>query len=338
MRRWGWVFGLAFLVMALLACFGGSSLVWLLTTNGPVDDFRGPPIGFFLSRVFSGLIFVVGVLGFLFLLRTVRLTLRPMNDLMDAAMRVERGDFSARVRVRGPRDVRALITSFNAMTERLQANEQSRRNLLADVTHELRTPLTVIQGNLEGVLDGIYPRDDAHLAPILEETKVMARLIEDLRTLSLAEAGTLQLQRESVDLSALAKDVVTSFRSQADGKTIALVVDASNPVMADVDPQRMREVMSNLISNALRYTDTGAITVRVWRDGANAGFEVRDTGRGIAPDVQPHIFDRFYKGRDSSGTGLGLAIAKQLVQAHGGEINVESVVGAGTRMFVTMPV
>jgi two-component system OmpR family sensor kinase/two-component system sensor histidine kinase BaeS len=338
MRRWGWVFGLGFMAMALLACFGGSALVWLITSNGAGFEGSGPPLGFFFSRVFSGLAFVVGVLGFVFLLRTLRSTLRPLSDLMDAAARVERGDFTARVPVRGPRDVRALIRSFNAMAERLQANEDTRRNLLADVTHELRTPLTIIQGNLEGVLDGVYPRDDAHFAPILEETRVMSRLIEDLRTLSLAESGALTLQREPTDLATLARDAAAAFAAQADAAGVTLTVDAPNAVVADVDEMRIRAVLNNLIANALRYTPGGgSVTLSAARDGDTAHVEVRDTGQGIAPDVLPHIFDRFYKGRDSAGTGLGLAIAKQIVELHGGEISAESEIGSGTRIGFSVP-
>ena len=343
MRRWGWLFGVAFLIMFMLAITGGITLFGLIVSGvgAGFGDGRGP-FPFVFARALSGIVLilgVLGVLGILGLMRTFRLAARPMSELMDAAARVEQGDFSARVLVSGPRDVRALIQSFNSMAERLQANELSRRNLLADVTHELRTPLTIIHGNLEGLLDGIYPRDDAHLAPILEETRVMSRLIEELRTLSLAESGALQLQRESTDLSALARDVAASFQVQADEAGVKLIVDAKDALMCEIDPLRIRAVLNNLIANALRYTPSaGTITVRVWRDGANARVDVSDTGRGIAPDVLPHIFDRFYKGRDSSGSGLGLAIAKQLVQKHGGQIYAESAVGVGTRIWFTVPI
>ncbi len=339
MRRWGWLFALAFMGVFVLACIGGTALFWLISSGvGPGFGPDRGPFPFVFTRALGGAALLFGIFGILFLVRTLRSSIRPINDLMDASARVEQGDFAARVAVRGPRAVRALITSFNAMAERLQANEQSRRTLLADVTHELRTPLTVVQGNLEGLLDDIYPRDDAHLAPILEETRVMARLIEDLRTLSLVESGVLKLQRESTDLCALAKDVATSFQANADAQEIQLIVEASDMLMCDVDPLRIRAVLNNLIANALHYTPGGGtITVSASRDGNNARIEVRDTGKGIAPDVLPHIFDRFYKGRDSSGTGLGLAIAKQLVHAHGGDIHAESEVGVGTRIWFTLP-
>jgi two-component system sensor histidine kinase BaeS len=335
MRRWGWLWALAGLTMVLLACIGGTALFWLVASD--VGNLASP-LGAFGRRL-SGAAFIIGLVGVVFVVRMFRATARPIGDLMDAAARVETGDFSARVRVRGPRGVRQLTSAFNAMAERLQANEDARRNLLADVTHELRTPLTIIQGNLEGVLDGIYPRDDAHLAPILEESRVMARLIEDLRMLSLAESGALTLQREPADLSALARDAATAFQGQADAAGVTLGVSAPEPLIANVDEMRIRAVLNNLIANALRYTPgSGTVTVDVARDGDKARIEVSDTGKGIPPDVLPHIFDRFYKGRDSLGTGLGLAIAKQLVQAHGGEIVAESGVGRGTKITIALSI
>jgi signal transduction histidine kinase len=224
------------------------------------------------------------------------------------------------------------------MVARLQADDEQRRNLLADVTHELRTPLTVIQGNLEGLLDGIYPRDDAHLEPILEETRVLSRLIDDLRTLALAESGALKLQKEPTDLAMLVSETVSSFQSQADAAELLLSADAEPGLVLEVDPERIRQVLENLIANALRYTPhSGTIHVRCFTEGAHAKVSVSDTGAGIPPDDLPHIFDRFYKSRDSRGTGLGLAIAKNLVVAHGGEISAQSTVGRGTTIHLTLP-
>src|SRR4029450_12744743 len=140
----------------------------------------------------------------------------PIGDVMEAADRVAGGDYATQVQVRGPGEVARLADSFNQMTQRLQANETQRRALLADVAHELRTPLSVIRGNVEGMLDGVYPPDDAHLGPVLEETAVMPRLLDDLQTLSTAEAGVLRLYRERVDPVELAEDAVATFRARAD--------------------------------------------------------------------------------------------------------------------------
>ena len=165
--------------------------------------------------------------------------------------------------MRGPGEVGRLASSFNQMTERLQANETQRRALLADVAHELRTPLSVIRGNVEGMLDGVYPPDEAHLAPVLEETAVMARLLDDLQTLSTAEAGVLRLHRERVDPAALAQDAAAAFRSRADRAGVGLDCRAAGPVPeVDVDPVRIGEVLANLLTNAIRHTPSGG-SVRV---------------------------------------------------------------------------
>jgi two-component system sensor histidine kinase BaeS len=272
--------------------------------------------------------------------RGLRRLVVPLGDLIDAAESVEAGNYSARVRPRGPRELRSLARAFNAMSARLESSEEQRRRLLADVTHELRTPLTIMQGNLEALLDGLYPADAEHLEPILDETRVLSRLVDDLRTLSLAEAGALTLHRESTDIGDLVSDSVASFRTQADGAGISLVSAVEDGLpQIEVDAVRMREVLSNLLSNALRYTPRGG-SVRV---GASASdgkvrISVKDSGPGIAAEALPHVFDRFYKSEESHGAGLGLAIAKSLVVAHGGEIEATSAPGQGTEMRVTLPV
>ena len=263
----------------------------------------------------------------------------PLGDLIDAAESVEAGNYGVRVRARGPRELRSLATAFNSMSGRLESSERERRRLLADVTHELRTPLTIMQGNLEALLDGVYPADPAHLEPILDETRVLSRLVDDLRTLSLAEAGALTLHREPTDVGQLLTDSVASFRIQADAAGIELATELDGALpQADIDPVRMREVLSNLLSNALRYTPRGG-TVRVEASVADGKLRVavRDSGPGIAADALPHIFDRFYKSDESRGAGLGLAIAKSLVVAHGGEIEATSAPGQGTEMRFWLP-
>jgi signal transduction histidine kinase len=284
------------------------------------------------------IVILLGGAGLFIAARIVRRVASPIGELLEAAERVAQGDYSARVAERGPREIRALAGAFNSMAARLQAHDEQRRELLADVTHELRTPLTVAQGNLEGLLDGVYPRDDAHLETILEETRVLSRLIDDLRMLALAESGALKLQKEPTDIAALAGDAVAAFRAQADAAGIELGVDAGMDLPPiDVDPARMREVLANLIANALRYTPRGGqVRVACAAHERHVTLSVSDTGAGISPDDLPHIFDRFYKTQDSRGSGLGLAIAKNLVEAHGGEIHAESQVGRGTTIRVRL--
>jgi two-component system sensor histidine kinase BaeS len=271
--------------------------------------------------------------------RWIRRAAEPIGDVMEAADRVAAGDLSARVRPRGPGDVRRLGRSFNQMAERLERDEARRRELLADVAHELRTPLQVLRGGLEGVVDGLYPADREHLAPILAETTVMSRLLDDLLTLSTAEAGALELHREPVPPAVLVDDAVAAFRATADGRGVRLGSDvqAGLPEI-DVDPVRVGEVLANLTANALRHTPAGG-SVEVAAAAAPEGvaFEVRDTGTGIDPERIERVFERFERSPDSGGSGLGLAIAKSLVEAHGGSIDARSDPGDGTTIRFTLP-
>jgi signal transduction histidine kinase len=282
---------------------------------------------------------VVLVLGFLTFGRAIRRTAKPIGDVMDAAGKVAEGDLTARADVQGPTEVRDLARSFNRMASRLQANELQRRNLLADVAHELRTPLSVIRGRVEGMRDGLYEPDAEHLALIEKETRVMARLLDDLQLLSNAAAGSLRLHRERPQPRELLLTAETAFRTPAVEAGIAIVVDAADDLPAvDVDPIRIGEVLSNLVSNALRHTPNGGtITLGAARDGAGVSFGVTDTGRGIATEELAHVFDRFARSPESRGSGLGLAIAKSLVQAHGGTISAESEPGRGTTIRFVLP-
>jgi signal transduction histidine kinase len=262
----------------------------------------------------------------------------PVGDLIEASGRVEAGDFSARVPEVGPREVRGLARAFNAMSSRLEEMEQQRRSTLADVSHELRTPLTVIQGNLEALIDGVYPADAEHIEPILAETRILERLIDDLRTLTLVEAGSLVLHREETDIAALLNDVAAGHRSQTELAGIALTVTAAAVPPLDVDPARIREVMSNLLTNALRHTPRGgSVDLSVQRGVGEAVVTVRDTGTGMSSDQLDRIFDRFYRSPDSPGSGLGLPIARDLVEAHGGAMTATSEVGHGTTLRFTLP-
>jgi signal transduction histidine kinase len=230
------------------------------------------------------------------------------------------------------------------MASRLQTTDEQRRQLLSDVTHELRTPLTVIQGNVEGMLDGVYTPDPARLKLILEETQVLSRLVEDLRTLALSESGALILRREPTDLAELLRDTAAASRAQADAAGLSIAVDLPSDLpLLTLDPARVRQVLLNLLANAMRYTPNGGsivMRVRMTADGEKMEvvLEVEDTGPGIAPEDLPHVFDRFYKAGDSSGMGLGLSIARSLVEAHGGSISAHSPFGRGTTIRVILPV
>jgi signal transduction histidine kinase len=226
------------------------------------------------------------------------------------------------------------------MSSRLEADADERRQLLADVSHELRTPLSVIQGNVEGILDGLYPADRAHLEPILDEIGLLERLVDDLRTISLAETGGLRLHREPTEVGELLNEVVAAFETRAEAAGIALRNDVTPGIPTlDLDPTRMRQVLGNLVTNALRVTPRGGeIVLAAAPQGEAVRIEVRDTGPGMAADVLPHVFDRFYRAGDSTGSGLGLPIARSLVEVHGGAIGVLAPDGGGTIIRIDLPI
>jgi signal transduction histidine kinase len=225
------------------------------------------------------------------------------------------------------------------MASRLTINDEQRRELLADVTHELRTPLTVVQVNLEGMLDGIYPADEANLRSLLDETNILSRLVEDLRTLALAESGAIQLKKEPVDLSMLIKDALAAFQTQADLAGVSLIFETGYDLLSlNLDPGRIRQVLSNLVANALRYTPSGgSVNIQYRQADEKAYLDIQDTDPGIPPEELSHAFERFYKSADSGGMGLGLAIARHLVEAHSGTISAESTLGHGTTMRIFLP-
>jgi signal transduction histidine kinase len=266
----------------------------------------------------------------------VRRMTRPMNNLIDAARRIESGDYSAQVPEWGSRDIRSVARAFNSMSARLKTVDEQRRSFMADVTHELRTPLSVIRGQAEAIADGVYPADPAHLAPILDATQTLDRLVEDLRTLVLTDAGNLVLNKEPTDLGQLAEDTVGSFRSQTESAGVSLTTEvADNLPSVEVDPARIRQVVSNLLSNAIRHTPTGgSVKVAVNSAGDQVTLAVRDTGEGIPPDLLPHVFERFVKGPNSKGSGLGLAIAHDIIVAHDGSIEVQNQPDGGTTVTV----
>jgi two-component system sensor histidine kinase BaeS len=317
------------------------SIIVVLVANG---------LGYIHLPRSSGWFIPVGILLFIFGIGSLVLTGRslqrmsaPLGDLVEAAGRITQGDYSPRVPVRGSSELRSLARAFNEMAARLQLTEAQRRDLMADITHELRTPITIIQGTLEGMVDGVYAADGSHLKSVLEETQILSRLVDDLRTLALAESGALQLKKEPTDLAVLIGETASAFRAQADAAGVVLEIQPGNGIpLISLDPERIRQVLDNLIANALRYTARGGfVRIRCEKGSSEAGksllVTVEDNGTGIAPDVLPNVFDRFVKSRDSSGTGLGLPIARHLVEAHGGTITAESRVGQGTIFRITLP-
>jgi signal transduction histidine kinase len=278
----------------------------------------------------------------------------PVRALTKAIAAVAGGDLSQRVAVKSKDEIGQMATAFNTMAAELQRAEALRRNLVADVAHELRTPLSLVRGNLEAMLDGLYEMNRENVAAVHDETLVLARLVDDLRDLALAEAGRLELEVDDVDVGDLVLRVTDTFRAQAAQQAIALRAELPDATLfTRGDEQRLRQVLTNLLSNALRYTPAGG-QVRIaaslvtddHRPGVSPQAEIRvavsDTGEGIPAEELPNLFERFYRtdksrARSSGGSGLGLSIARQLVEAHGGRIWADSQPGVGSTFTFAVP-
>jgi signal transduction histidine kinase len=321
------------LVVLVLSATGASALVsWILRQLG----FDANGLGAAPLLLAFLLFFAIVLLFFVVAMRRVGL---PFGDIVAAADRVAGGDYSTRVQERGPPYLRVVSRAFNGMTATLQAQDRQRRDLLADIAHELRTPLAVLQGRLEGVLDGVYPRDDEQIDEVLDEVRMLARLVDDLGTLAHAERGVMGLKREPTDVALLISDAVKALEPESRARGVHVGVDADAELeLIEVDPLRVREVIINLVGNAILHSRAGAVVaVTATETPEVLTLRVGDNGPGISPEELSTIFDRFHKGPRSQGSGLGLAIARQLVRAHGGEIEVESTVDAGTNFTVTIP-
>jgi two-component system sensor histidine kinase BaeS len=329
--------GLAFLLVAALGMAVGAAL-------GHWDGRPGPPGGRGANREggggpFPGAAIVIGLAALGGTALAYRRVGGPVGDLLEAADRVGAGEYGRRVRPRGPREVQSLMRTFNEMSGRLEAADAARRQFLADVTHELRTPLAVLQSGIEAQLDGIHPRDDAHLTSLLDETHVLTRVVEDLHTLAVARAGRLALHRETVAVAEAVADAIAAHTATAAARGVTLSAEPAGAATVDADAVRLRQILGNLLGNALRHTPAGGrVTVTVERPEAGwVGFTVADTGPGFAADQLPALFDRFTKSEGSGGSGLGLAIARDLVGAHGGTIEATNVAGGGASVTFRLP-
>jgi signal transduction histidine kinase len=314
-----------------------------------VTPFETPatPAGDFLSAVNRSVLWaglaaggVALVLGSVLFFQIVR----PLRSLSAAAQGIAEGDLSRRANIGAQDEVGQVALTFNQMAETLQRYSVERQNMIADVAHELRTPLSVIQSNLEAMLDEVLPTTPEELTSLHQETLLLNRLITDLRTLSLAEAGQLRLDKQAVDPGALVRQVGERLHLRAEEKNIDLDTEvADNLPEIQADPERLAQVITNLVDNALRYTSTGTrITVAAQPALNGVELSVRDTGPGIPSEELPHVFNRFWRAeksrnRATGGSGLGLAIVKQLVEAHGGKAQVESQVGVGTQFKIYLP-
>ncbi len=319
---------------------------YLMINPGPIGTLL-PPEQAFMNQVRNSLVLagvLASLIGAALGLAFSRSLTRPLNRLATAARAIAAKDLAQRVEPGGTEEVANVGRAFNDMADSLQKAEELRRNLVADVAHELRTPLSVMQGNLAAQLDGLFPLDLAETARLYDETRLLSRLVDDLRELAQAEAGQLHLNIGVIDLRPMLASTAEAFYALAGEKQVTIGVDAPDdlpPVRAD--GERVAQVLRVLLTNAVRHTPTqGAITLSAAARAGMVEVSVRDTGEGIAPSEVPYVFDRFWRGdksraRETGGSGLGLAIAKQLIETQGGTIGVESAIGQGSRFWFTLP-
>jgi signal transduction histidine kinase len=312
-----------------------------------VLEFVDPPLSnlqasFQQSLLIAGI--AAGFAGLIVVMLLTRQALAPVRSLTAAASNLGAGDLTQRVPESGTDEIGKLAKSFNAMASDLELAVDQRRQLTADVAHELRTPLTNIQGYLEAIKDGVVDADEKTIDTLHTQTVHLANLIEDLRIVAIADAGALALNKSHGSPVPVIKDSVEHFAQRARERDIELdVTVGSSDVALDFDETRLRQIVSNLVENALTHTpNNGNITVDLQADSSGLKMSVTDSGTGISKDDLPRIFDQFYRAdqsrtRATGGAGLGLTIVKRLVEAHGGEISVTSVSGEGTSFVVYLP-
>ena len=286
----------------------------------------------------------VALLGTALVWMFARRTLAPVQRLGATARRLGEGDLSQRAEVTGPTEIRHLARSFNYMAAELEEAEGRRRSLTADIAHELRTPTSNIQGYMEAIKDGVFQPTPETVDTIHEQSLLLSRLVDDLRLLAQVDVGELQLQRTQTRVEELVQSCVDALRPRAEAKGVTLDVDAAETLPElELDPTRIAQAVGNLLDNAVTHTPEGGVVMVSAHGSADAvEVQVADTGQGIAPEDLPRVFDRFYRtdpsrSRSTGGTGLGLTIARRLVEAHGGSIEAESVVGQGSRFTIRMP-
>lgn len=269
--------------------------------------------------------------------------LRPIEELTGAAKRMGMGELGQRVAVSSSDEIGELARAFNSMAESLSRTEQLRRNMVSDVAHELRTPLTNIRCHIETLQDGLKEPTPEFINSLHDEAMVLNRLVEDLQDLALAEAGQLRIELRRVQVRAEVEGAVTALRHQIDEAGLTIGINVPEALEAHADPNRLAQVLRNLLANAITHTSAGG-SIRVQANGRQEEVWVRveDTGCGITREAMPFVFERFYRPDASrehatGGVGLGLAIVKQIVVAHGGRVWVESEVNKGTTVFFTLP-
>ena len=287
---------------------------------------------------------VSGGIAILLSLILATLILRPVRGLTEAARKMSGGDLSQHVDVQGKGELAELGQTFNSMAQSLQEAEMRRRAMTADIAHELRNPLAIQRAHLEALQDGIYPMKSENLEPVIKQNQQLTRLVEDLRTLALVDAGSLELNKRKIDLIEVCKDTVRRFEPQAFTKNIEVLQECQHTqIWVNADRERLQQILDNLMQNALRYTpEKGRIELKLAARDQLVVLNIHNDGPQLTQEAMNHLFERFYraeKARDraSGGTGLGLAIARQLAEAHGGSLSGSNHPDGGVVFTLTMP-
>jgi signal transduction histidine kinase len=320
----------------------GNGFIIEVQYSGPTNSLQQEFINS-VTRVIVAVVLGAGAVALALVTLLVLPRLLTIEEITQAARRLAGGQLDQRVQVKANDEISALASSFNNMADSLEKAERLRRTMVNDVAHELRTPLSNIQGYMEGLRDGVIQPRAELFDSLYQESQLLTRLVNDLQMLSLAEAGQLNLRRVTTDLQPLIHGVVASLTDNLRAAApIKISIPASLPRVS-IDPDRIKQVLTNLLSNALEHTpSTGTIRVTARVEGNCVRVDVIDTGEGIPPQHLPFVFERFYRAdpsraRSTGGSGIGLAIVKQLMQAHGGDVSVESQLGNGSRFSFTLP-
>ena len=288
----------------------------------------------------------VGTVVLALLLGTIlsRTITRPIRELTFATHKMAEGNFGQQVPVRSRDEIGELASSFNKMNDDLARSFNLRKQMTADIAHELRTPLSLIIGHAEAVQDGVLPPSAENFEIIREEAERLEQLVNDLRTLSLADAGELSVDFQPVDVNKLLGDIQTHYLTPFNQKRIALNLEPASVILsANLDPIRFSQVVTNILENALRYTpENGRVDISAKQNNDQIEISIQDSGQGVTPEEAAHLFDRFYRAdesrnRNDGGSGLGLAIAKSIIEMHKGKIWAESAIGQGLKVSIVLP-
>ena len=320
-------------------------MVGILLLNAPLD--KNPLEDEFIRRIGNSIFLsAVGTILLAFILGAIlsRTITRPIRELTKATHEMADGKLGQQVPVRSRDEIGELASSFNKMNSDLARSFNLRKQMTADIAHELRTPLALIIGHAEGVHDGVLPPSKENFEIIREEAERLEKLVNDLRTLSLADAGELSVEFQPVEIHKFLSDIQSHYLAPFNQKCITLNLMPAPVLLVNLDPSRFSQVLTNILDNALRFTpEGGRVDMSIRQSGDLIEISIQDSGDGVTAEDAAHLFDRFYRAdesrnRDAGGSGLGLAIAKSIVEMHKGKIWAESETGKGLKVIIQIPV